>query len=78
MARRTASHGVVAAAMITAAVADTVAAGAKAASCVIRVGECPPVNRASSGGNAKATKIRATTSPVTPCLTPILPMFGPI
>src|ERR1039457_3510555 len=70
-ARRTASHRAVAAAKITAAVAGTTATGARAASWVIRGGGCPPVNRASIGGNAKAVKIRAT-SPVTPCLTSIL------
>jgi len=60
--------------MITGAVAGTVAAGARAASCVIRVRGWPPVNRASSGGNAKTVRIRAT--PVTPCLTSFILGLG--
>ena len=72
IAKRTASHRAVAAAMITAMVAGTTASGARAASCGRGLGGCPPVSRASSGGNAKAMKIRAA-SPVTLCLTSSIP-----
>ncbi len=72
IAKRTASHRAVAAAMITATVPGTTATGARAASCGTGLGGCPPVSRASSGGNAKAMKIRAA-SPVTLCLTSFIP-----
>jgi hypothetical protein len=65
MARGIASQPDVVAATMTAAVAGTAATGARAASWVIRVGGCPPVSRASSGGNARAVKITAA-SQVTP------------
>ena len=71
-ARGTANHPSVAAAMITAAVAGTTATGARAASCGRGPGGCPPASRASSGGNAKAMRIRAA-SPVTLCVTSSVP-----
>ena len=59
--------------MITAAIPGTTASGARAASSGPGFGGYPPVNRASSAGNAKAMRIKAV-SPVTPCLFFSLPV----